>query len=82
MKGLQHLASGPSFCIEALMGKHMSCVTQAGSLTKKSRNGGAGGGWGVVVSAQHSGIIIFSIDSHYRVLSCSKSFVIYPDNDI
>ena len=38
------------------------------------------------VSAQFLRIIIFKIDSYYRDITCSKyitkSFVIYPDNDI
>ena len=37
-------------------------------------------------SAQLSGIFCFTIDSYYMDLSCSKtitkSFVMYPDNDV
>ena len=51
---------------------------QARFLMKKQGGGG--------FSAQFSGIIIFSMVSYYGNITCSKciskSFVIYPDNDI
>ena len=56
---------------------HMQCEP---GLMKRQKRGSGG------LSAQFSGIIIFSMDSYYRDITCSKcitkGFVIYPDNDI
>ena len=63
MKRLPYPASGLSSLVILLVRKHFP-VWPLGVCV-----GRGGGGF----SAQFSGIIIFSIDSYYRDLSCSKS---------
>ena len=58
---------------------YSTCATRAGSLMKRQKREGG-------FSAQFWGVILFSMDSYYRDITCSKcitkSFVIYPDNDL
>ena len=44
---------------------YSTCMTQTRSVMKRQKRGGG-------FSAQFSGIIILSMDSHYRDIACSK----------